>query len=301
MAFLAFAGWLADRATSRRIPFLIGLLVQAASTALFLFSSKVGVLIAARALQGLSTAVVYSAGLAILVDTVGMANIGRNAGYFLSSANLGVLISPLIGGIVYHEFGYRTVVTMMVSLVGVDVYLRFIMIEKSAAAAWLVSEDGESQVCRPMLAHGSPSYGTTESHQQSVKSESKRNPSPFIQLLMTPKASADIYAVLVSYILISAFDAGLAVFVKERFRWPSSSAGTIFLAIALPSLLSPVGGALSGKYGPKWVIVIGFTISATALFVIGLVESPTLGQLVSLCALLVLIGNYPRLFLKNLR
>src|SRR5262245_25341360 len=114
------------------------------STSLFLFSPKVEVLLVARALQGISAAVVYSVGMAMVVDTVGMDNIGQYAGYFLSSANLGVLISPIIGGVVYNAAGYTSVVIMMVSLVAVDIILRLIMIEKSAAKIWDPVEDEES-------------------------------------------------------------------------------------------------------------------------------------------------------------
>lgn len=245
----------------------------------------------ARALQGLSAAVVYSVGLAILVDTVGMADIGRNAGYFLSSANMGVLISPLIGGVVYSKAGYRAVVIMMVSLVAIDILLRLIMIEKSTATNWAQEEDEESGFHRPILAR-SPSYGTLDSNRNQRRNKLKSNMPAFLRLLVSPRALANIYAVFISYVLLSAFDAGLGVFVKQRFHWESSAAGAIFLAIALPSLLSPIAGSLSDKYGPKWIAVTGFAVSAAALFAIGFIEKPSFWQLASLYTLLVIIGRH---------
>lgn len=182
----------------------------------------------ARALQGLSAAVVYSVGLAILVDTVGMADIGRNAGYFLSSANMGVLISPLIGGVVYSKAGYRAVVIMMVSLVAIDILLRLIMIEKSTATNWAQEEDEESGFHRPILAR-SPSYGTLDSNRNQRRNKLKSNMPAFLRLLVSPRALANIYAVFISYVLLSAFDAGLGVFVKQRFHFsPLSHRGLAF-------------------------------------------------------------------------
>ncbi|KAF2466259.1 MFS general substrate transporter [Lindgomyces ingoldianus] len=285
-ALSALAGWIANRGSSRRMPFLLGLLLQAFSTSLFLVSPRVEILLVARALQGLSSAVVYSVGLALLVDIVGMDEIGRNAGYFLSSANMGVMVSPLAGGILYARAGYCAVAIMMVSLVVVDILLRLVMIEKSVAAKWEQDEDEESDLHRAILA-GSQIYGLIDDQRHQVKT----NTPTMLRILMSLRALADLYAVFVSYTLLAAFDAGLGVFVKERFHWGSSAAGAIFLAIALPSLLSPVGGSLSDKYGPKWIAVMGFGVAATALFTIGFIEKPSFWGLSSLYALLMLIGS----------
>ncbi|KAF2820230.1 MFS general substrate transporter [Ophiobolus disseminans] len=288
------AGWIADRTSSRRIPFLVGLVVQAGSTSLFLLSPKVAVLMIARALQGLSAAVVYSVGLAILVDTVGMSDIGRNAGYFLSSANLGVLISPLIGGLVYNKAGYYAVVVMMISLVGVDIALRLVMVEKSTAAYWVRENDAEITSHRSILRHNSTVntvYGTMADNIAGPRTRDRKQMPAFIRLLTVPRALANVFAVLVSYILLAAFDAGLAVFLKDRFQWSSSSAGASFLAIALPSLLSPIAGSLSDKFGPRWITVAGFIVSVAGLLGIGRIERPTAWQLVGLYTCLVLIGS----------
>ena len=240
-------------------------------------------------LQGLSAAVVYSVGLAILVDTVGMVDIGRNSGYFISSANMGVLISPLIGGFVYSTAGYRAVSIMMVSLVAVDIMLRLVMIEKSAAAFWQTDSDEEANVQRPIF-NAQPTYGASDTGLDQPQRKERTTP-VFLRLLVTPRALADMYAVLVSYTVLSAFDAGLAVFVKDRFQWSSSAAGATFLLIAIPSLLSPIAGSLSDRFGPKWIAVAGFGVSAAALFGIGSVTKPSSWELAALFGLLFLIGE----------
>ena len=79
-----FAGALADLTSSRRIPYLVGLLALIASTILWFLARSVPVLAAARAAQGASCAVVYSVGLAMVIDTVGEDKLGQTFGLVCS-------------------------------------------------------------------------------------------------------------------------------------------------------------------------------------------------------------------------
>ena len=74
------AGWIADRAPSRRLPFLCGLAALLAATVMLAFGRTLGVLFAARVLQGVSAAVVWTVGLAMVLDTVGPGNLGKVVG-----------------------------------------------------------------------------------------------------------------------------------------------------------------------------------------------------------------------------
>ena len=75
-----FAGALADHASSRRVPYLLGLLALIASTVTWFLGRSVPVLAFARVAQGASCAVVYSVGLAMVIDTVGENKLGRTFG-----------------------------------------------------------------------------------------------------------------------------------------------------------------------------------------------------------------------------
>ena len=70
MLLSPFAGALADHASSRRVPYLLSLLALIDSTITWFLGRSVPVLAAARAAQGASCAVVYSVGLAMVIDTV---------------------------------------------------------------------------------------------------------------------------------------------------------------------------------------------------------------------------------------
>lgn len=71
----AIAGWVGDR-TSRRFSFLLGLALAFLATLLFFFAYSPWALVLARAFQGLSAGVIYTAGLALIADSVSPDKIG---------------------------------------------------------------------------------------------------------------------------------------------------------------------------------------------------------------------------------
>lgn len=75
-----FAGVIADRMSSRRAPFLVGLLALLLATILLFVGTTLPVLTIARVLQGVSSAFVWTVGLALCLETVGPKNLGKTIG-----------------------------------------------------------------------------------------------------------------------------------------------------------------------------------------------------------------------------
>lgn len=73
-------GVIADRTNARQTPFLCGLVALIGATLMLAFGQSVAVLIVARVLQGTSAAVVWTVGLAMVMDTVGPENLGKVIG-----------------------------------------------------------------------------------------------------------------------------------------------------------------------------------------------------------------------------
>jgi MFS family permease len=74
------AGVLADRTSSRQMPFLLGLTALIFATLLFAVGQSLAVLTIARILQGISGAVVWTIGLALCLETVGPDRLGTVIG-----------------------------------------------------------------------------------------------------------------------------------------------------------------------------------------------------------------------------
>lgn len=79
--------WFTDHATTRRRPFLLGLLVLWAATILLWFAPNFATQVAGRLAQGLSSAVVWTTGFAVLADTVDSGSLGEVS--FFSAKFLG--------------------------------------------------------------------------------------------------------------------------------------------------------------------------------------------------------------------
>ena len=73
-------GIIADKTNARQAPFLCGLAALVGATLMLAFGRSIAVLVLARVLQGTSGAVVWTVGLAMVMDTVGPENLGKVIG-----------------------------------------------------------------------------------------------------------------------------------------------------------------------------------------------------------------------------
>lgn len=313
-------GWLADRNESRQVPFLLGLLALGGSTAMLCVGNSIGIFAAGRVLQGISAAVVWCTGLALLVDTVGPEEIGTAMGYVGLSMSLAILLAPLLGGIVFETAGYYSVYAMAFGLIAVDIVLRFAMIEPKNAQKWLVEEvvredtlnEKSAPLPRPEVAK-SPALKESHESQAITERTSSSTPSnaaeaaassdlpapvrtlvsrlpPIVFLFGSRRILAALWACTMQASLLTSFDAILPLFVRETFHWNAIGAGLIFLPIVAASFAGPIIGAISDKHGPRWLATSGFILTCPFLILLRLVNHDSLNQKVMLCAFLVVVG-----------
>lgn len=316
---LAVFGWFADHSSSRRMPLLVSLLTLAGATILFCLGKSVYVVFTSRLLQGLSSAAVYAVGLALLVDTVGRKEVGKWMGFALSSSSIGLVVSPVLGGLVYSQAGYYAVFGMIIFLISFDILLRLAAIEKKTAAKWL----GPGKVNKH--DYGTEGHATVPgNHTGNDRSSPSANDGDFAEevsdqalgrflanhkgsrdrefqmpttiiLLKSPRLLTAIYGVFVQVAMLSSFDTILPLFVKQTFGWNSFQAGMIFLTVAIPALAGPLAGRLSDRYGPRWIAISGFLLTAPTLVLLRLVNKHDITHVLLLCGLLILIGQYCRI------
>ena len=319
-ATIAICGWVADRTSERSVSFYTGLIVLGAATVLFGFAKASWVLLISRLLQGLSAAITYTVGLALLVDTVGRDNIGQWMGTALSSSSFGLIVSPLLGGIVYAKAGYMSVFAMALALIVFDIGMRLVMIEKKKAAQYkpldaLTPENGfygtftheRSPVHEPSNGSTQPRKPQDDSQAPLLPNEPQKTATgqskmPVILILLgIPRLLAAIYGIFVNVSILTAFDGVLPLYVKKLFGWNSLEAGLIFLCLAIPALTGPIVGQLSDKVGPRWIAVAGCSLTAPPLVLLRLVDHDSMEQKILLCALLVCCGQSLSISIANTR
>ena len=293
-------GWMADHTKSRRLPLLVGLLALAGSTLLLCLGNSLALLVLGRVLQGISAAIVWTVGLALLVDTVGHDTVGQAMGYVAMAMSIAVLVAPLLGGIVYARSGYFAVFYMAFGLIVLDVILRVLLVEKKIARQWDVTAEDtlpEQSLEKPLSAeHGvsglselSPDTGAQQTGSPLQRAPTKGR-SSIVLLLTSRRLLAALYCTLTQATLLTAWDAVLPLYTHRIFGWSSIGAGLIFFPLIVPSFLSPVFGLWSDRKGPRGPTTIGFLVAVPFLVLLRLVDHGGIHQIVLLCALLALLG-----------
>ena len=293
----ALCGWLADKSPNRRLPLLVGLLALGGATVMLCVGNSVGILVTGRVLQGLSAAVVWTVGLALLVDTVGQKDIGQMMGYVSMSMSLAILVAPLLGGVVYAKAGYYAVYYLAFALIFLDILLRIALVEKKVAAKWLQgptteisSHPSSSAIVQPNnLPPTQTSTLAVPTNPENPATRRSRLP-PILSLLASRRLLAALWGCLVVAALTTAFDAVLPLRAQALFGFDSTGAGLLFLALVLPSFIAPVIGTLSDKYGPRWLTTFGLLLCGPLLVFLRFVDHEGIGQIVLLCALLAMVG-----------
>ena len=306
LATSPFVGWIVDHTKTRRLPLLVGLAALAASTVLLWLSRSLALLIVARAFQGASGSVVWTTGLALMIDTVEKDQIGQAMGYTALANTLAVLCSPLLAGVVYEHGGYSAVFYMAFGIIAIDVIMRLVMIERKVAMKWLpeaqipLQRVSEDEQCSQTILQGDREAQQEEQQedrlqlQQEQRQVTSRGPAskipPVITLLKSRRILTALYGILINSIILTSFESTLPYFVKDTFGWSSAGAGLIFLAPAIPNVLSPLVGWASDKYGARIITTLGFFLALVPLVLLRLVTYDSIRQIVLLCALLVLVG-----------
>jgi MFS family permease len=299
LGFSPIVGYLADRSESRRWPLLIGLVALGAATALLCVGTSIGLWIAGRLFQGAAAAVVWSVGLALMVDTVGKEDLGQAIGYVSMGISVGTLAGPLLGGVLYQNGGYYAVFGLAFGLIGVDIFLRVILIERRHAIKWLAPEQ------RPSFANGQQ---TTEKERKETRSSSASNisdtdttsKSPPSRsalhrvgtLLRSPRLIVSLWGYFIISLVLTSFDSVLPLYVQETFDWKQTGQGLIFIPLMVPHVLDPVTGYVIDKFprASRYITAGVFLASVPVMTLLRLVTDNTMQHKILLCALLALLG-----------
>lgn len=220
----AILGYLADRSESRRLPLLFGLLLLTGATVMLCAGTSVNTFLIGRFLQGMSAAMVWTAGLALLTDNVEHTETGQCLGYVTAAMDAGTLLGPLAGGIVYDKAGYYAVYKMAFALIGLDIVLRLVLIEKRTAGKYMTSIESSShdpllpQLASPDDIGSRNSYSTNNAKNASLKSDQrsiwKRRLPPFLWLLGSRRLLVAMLASTVWGFLTTSFDAVSLIFAQ---------------------------------------------------------------------------------------
>ena len=126
-ALIVSAGRLGDIIGRRRL-LLIGICVFTAASVLCAVSSSLGLLIAARALQGIGAAIMMALTMALVSEAVPKAKLGSAMGLLGTMSAIGTSLGPTLGGFLIANFGWQAIFLLNVPLgvLAIGFALRFL-------------------------------------------------------------------------------------------------------------------------------------------------------------------------------
>ena len=238
------------------------------------------------------------------------------------------MIGPFIAGIIYAKVGYLAVFAAILVVIALDFILRLFMIEKQSARKWAVEdkygtfsrephrqympigrdtvsaqeEDTDDKtITNPQIVANDDAPSRSDfrartmdqpsSHESNVRQGLARFLKTMATLLKSRGVTAAIYGGFVHIVLLCAFDSILPLFVHKTFGWETCGGGSIFLALTIPSLASPVVGVMSDRLGARKMILAGFAITTLALALLSLVGRDNTQHVIFLCVLLAMTGK----------
>lgn len=221
-------GILSDR-TGRKGPMLWGLLGLAASTLFYAFASKFWMLIAARSLQGVSAAITWTAGFALLADLFPPEKRGKAMGIALSGESIGMLIGPSVGGWLFQLGGYTLPFIVAACFAILDGILRLILIKD-------------------------------------VPHEKSGNPLEFVALFKNGKLLPIVGVVIVGAAIPCVMEPTLPLRLENELGLSAGFTGMLFaVPILAYAAAAPTIGSASGRVGSRKLMLTGMLLTAVFL------------------------------------
>ncbi|KAA8917763.1 hypothetical protein TRICI_000071 [Trichomonascus ciferrii] len=318
-------GYLCDKMKNRRFSMLTGLLILIAATIILCLTQSVALFMVGRVIQGLSAAVVWTVGLAVIADTAKPNQVAYLMAFPGIGMNLGTFCGPLVGGIVYDRAGYYPVFYVCFGILVVDVVLRLLMIEKRQLPDKLkkFESDGVSQ---NVELHSSSARSRsnavlsdsssedperqantgTEGQIEPEEEEIKTTPTsynihsvdtlfgfrifPALGLLKHSAVLITLFQSLLMAWIMTSFESTMTIHLHDLFNFTSLGAALMFLALAVPSFVEPLVGKLSDKFGPRWIVSLGFVFLTPMLIILRLPNEDSVNHIVLFAALVALVG-----------
>jgi EmrB/QacA subfamily drug resistance transporter len=281
-ALILLAGSLTDRLGERRV-FTAGVAGFGIGSALCAASPTVGILIAARALQGVSGALLTPAALAIIVSVFPREERGGAIGTWTAWGGIGILLGPIIGGQLVDSASWRWIFIINVPLVIIALALSRVAVPGrahgmpdtridwtgAALAALGLAGISFGLIEQPVLGWSAPGVwgalaGGAALLVMFVVHEG-RTPAPMLPLELFAHrnfavANAQTFVMYGGIGLLGFF---VTIYLQQVAGWSALKSGvTGLIPTIVMFLLSARMGRLADRFGPRPFLTIGPVVVA---------------------------------------
>lgn len=244
-------------------------------------------LIASRVLQAMGAAMMQAVGTALLVTAFPPEERGMVLGLNGSIVALGILLGPVLGGILLRQVGWQSIffVNIPIGLIGMWLTLRSIKSDNVNTTSESFDYIGAGLMFISLFGlllglTEAPTWGWFNPRSLGLFAlfliaggaflyweNHTKTPMLQLSLLRTPAISLNLLAGLMLFMAL-AFNILLTPFYLQLVRNLDTQM-TGFMLIAQPialSLVAPLSGRLSDRLGARGLTIMGLTIAALGLF-----------------------------------
>jgi EmrB/QacA subfamily drug resistance transporter len=296
-------GKIADARGRKRI-FLAGAFLSALSSGFCAAAGSAGILIAARALQGIGGAMIFSTGVALLTAAYPPNQRGRVLGINVAFTYSGLSLGPVLGGFLTQQLGWRSIFAVSA---GFSLLLAFI--------ATRLADDRRTDKGPPFDVMGAVLLGTAlvglmlglsqlpqaagavliaaaAAAMAGLLAWEKRAAAPLFDPALFRGRPVFVFSNLAALIHYSATSASgflLSLYLQYLKGLTPQQAGLILITQpAVMALFSPLAGRLSDRVEPRILASGGMAVSAAGLFGLSFLSAST--ATVAVAGVLVALG-----------
>ena len=298
-------GKLADHFGKRCI-FFWGTVLFTVSSALCIVTPNMGLLLAARTLQGVAAALLYATNMSIVALIFPPEQRGRALGWMVSMVYVGLACGPVLGGLLNYYAGWQSIFVFITLAC-----LACVVLTRRCLHQEWREENGKSVDGRGALLYGLAMvlamFGLSELAELSwgwvalalglltftlfVRHEMNTEDAilPVRILVENREFSLSNLTSMINYSATFAISFLLSVYLQSVLQLTSREAG--FMMLIQPiimALLSPTAGKLSDRHSPTKIATIGMAI--TAIGILGLAAAVCIESLWLVVPVVMVIG-----------
>lgn len=301
--FLLPAGRMGDIVGRKRV-FITGLTLFTATTSAIIFSPSINIFLMLRALQGVSSAMIFGTSMAIITSVFPPGERGQALGINITAVYVGLSSGPFLGGLLTEYFGWRSIFTVLVPVGIAAIILTRIRIR----AEWAEARNEKLDIPGSLLAGAGlilliSGFSKIPGIDGAIMSLSgvllliafflweKRATSPLLDLRLLASNRVFSYsnlAALIHYAATSAIAFFLSLYLQYLKGLDPRTAGLILMTQpVMMAIFSIPAGRLSDRTDPGRIASTGIALTSAGILMLTFIRTDTsLAYLVSVLALI---------------
>lgn len=299
-------GRLADIYGRRRF-YIYGALIFTVASSFCIWSPTQYFLIAARALQGIGGAMIFSTGTAMLISAYPPEERGSIIGINTAAVYIGLTIGPFIGGLLTQHLGWRYIFLFTVFLGIAIIFITMNIIEADSSGNEKEGFDLTGSLIYA-IALFTVMYGFSQL--PTIRAgcliatgivfltlfifQQLKSPFPLMDMRLFLNNKVFTFsnlAALINYCSTFSITFLLSLYLQHIKRLTPSQTGIILIAApVVQAFLSPIAGRLSDRFEPQIISSIGMSFTVIGLVLLTFLGSQTSSEYVLFCLVLLGIG-----------